>query len=144
VHDAVLEEELGAALDGVRGPRAVRAEAEDRAPAIVERRVRHLGPDVAVPAAVRPLRRDERLGQRVEPRIAAHTDANAGVEGETVLRRAPADAAVDPPVVDRVEPSRLREPGERLLGRGERAGMPFLDPISASEINRQCPPRHFP
>src|SRR5215210_4830658 len=99
--DAMLEQELGAALRSV--DRAVLGETEDRAPRLVERGVRSLGTEVAVPAAVRPLRLDERLGQRVEA-IVAQPEPYAGVESAPVLGRAATRAALDHALVDAAQP----------------------------------------
>ena len=91
--DAMLEEELDAARDRVI--RAVAREPEDRAPALVERRVRALAMTVAVPAAVGPLRLDERLRERVEPRVSTQPDVETCLERAALLRRMAAHAAVD-------------------------------------------------
>jgi hypothetical protein len=78
----MLQEKLGAPGQPVVG--APRCEPEDRAPRLVEGRMRRFRPYVAVSAAVRPLRLDERLGQDVEPRVAAQAEVEALVERTTL------------------------------------------------------------
>ena len=102
--DVVDEEELGRAIGGgpgVTGQRAPRRpmrprrEGAQRRQALVERGVLAARPLVAVPAAVRPLPRDEPLHDRGDPWVIAETQAGRGPGGIAVHRRTLPHAAVD-------------------------------------------------
>ena len=76
---------------------------------------------VAVPAAVRPLPLDERLGEQPDARIVGKPEPAADREGVSLLRAAPADEPVD-----RLDPFPVAlsgQPREHGLGGGDAAGL---------------------
>ncbi len=124
-HDPMLEQELGTPRDCVRG--AVAREPEDGAPRLVERRMHAVTTAVAVPATVRPLRRNERLGEHIQAWIASEPDVDARLQRATLQRRVPAHAPVDSPRLDVGQALPVSHPGKRALGCCESAGMPRFD-----------------
>src|SRR5258708_18180150 len=70
---------------------------------------------VAVPAAVRPLARHERVGQDLQP-LVLETESAQHVERQPVLRGATAYPAFERR--ERAQSSRLREPGDDAVRRG--------------------------
>jgi len=142
VRDAMLEKELGASRRRLLGD--VRRGPEDRPPRLVERRMCDVWPQVAVPAAVWPLGLYERLGERVEPPIAAKAHVQARVKREPVLRGATADPSLDSSLVNHRESAGLATQSSVCCAAAIAPAWPGATPRSTSERSRQNAPRHFP
>ena len=126
----------------VAGRDPVLVQAPHRRQRLVERGAPAARLLVAVPAAVRPLPLDERLGQQLHARVRGQAEAAADGERVSLLRAAAARQAVDRPGSARC--ALPVSQASTVSAAARQRGSPAGTPSSTSETSRQCAPPHLP